>query len=186
MVRALKLVPGDGLVVGVRETGAVRADARAGIVPVKHVSLIIPVPPSSNTLWRYGKDKRGRERRVRSEAYIDWAMHAGHVLRHQKPGRMTGHVIVLVGVDRRSGNADIDNRIKPTLDLLVTEKVIVDDRFVSAVAAAWAPDNDKNEMRVLIIPSERASITFQPLDPAGAVGGWFLNAPDHGEDDYGY
>jgi len=77
--------------------------------------------------------------RVRSKKYVAWAKEAGWAIRAQRAGRLSGKVEVEIGV-KRIAAADIDNRIKPALDLLVTMGVIDDDANIERVTAEWRDD----------------------------------------------
>lgn len=130
----------------------------------------LPMPPSVNECFRNLPGKG----RVKTGVYLDWRGHAGWVLRDQKPELVTGHVVVVLSMERTSVLADVDNRIKAMLDLL-KGTVIVDDRFVVAVCAAWAPPSSKLA-RVMVLPAASYDFSFQ-LAGSGSEGGWFLKEP---------
>lgn len=138
--------------------------------------LTLPAPPSANNL--FSTTKSGR--RVKSKHYDFWTSEAGWRLKAQHPVKVPGKVVILIAVERSSDLADIDNRIKPILDLLVAHKVIDDDSNVVAVAAAWSPPGEDNA-RVLIVPAANLALQFQLADD-GAHGGFFLetDAPPEG------
>lgn len=138
-------------------------------------SIEIPVPPSVNEMFR---NVRGRGR-VKTAAYNDWLGHAGWLLQSQHPAPVKGRVVIVISVERVSRCADIDNRVKAILDLLVTHGVIEDDRNVVGFAAAWAPAANKLA-RVLVIPAADLTADFH-LAADGATGGWFLR-PTPGQD----
>lgn len=165
-----------------RDPGAVSgeracATAGGGLPPSAQafVSLILPAPPSANALFQ-NKPGKGR---ARTKLYDDWLGHAGWRLREQRPASLLGPVLVIVGIERTSRQADIDNRIKATLDLLVSHKVMQDDKFVAGLAIAWNPAKN-GLMRLLIMPAANATVHFQ-LAPNGAEGGWYLQAPSEEE-----
>jgi Holliday junction resolvase RusA-like endonuclease len=135
------------------------------------ISLELPCPPSVNELF-WNKPGRGR---VKTRVYADWLGHAGWRLREQRPGRIAGRVIIVMSIERSNANADIDNRIKPILDLLVSQHVIDDDRFVVGLCIAWAPAASKLA-RVMILPAGNYAFDFH-LATDGATGGWFMQAP---------
>lgn len=142
--------------------------APASINQPAAVSIEIPAPPSVNEMFR---NVRGRGR-VKTAAYNDWLGHAGWVLRSQSPDRVGGRVVLVISVERASKSADIDNRVKAILDLLVTHGVIEDDRNVVGFAAAWAPPANKMA-RVLVIPAATMAAEFHLADD-GTTGGWFI------------
>ena len=97
--------------------------------------IALPMPPTSNRIFVNVPGKG----RVRSKKYTKWAKEAGWAVRMQKIGRISGKVEVEIGV-KRVAAADIDNRIKPTLDLLVTMGVIDDDKHVEKITCEWRDD----------------------------------------------
>lgn len=131
---------------------------------------ILPMPPSVNECFRVLPGGK----RVKTGVYLDWKGHAGWVLRDQKPELLTGHVVIVLSMERTSMQADVDNRVKATLDLL-KGTVIVDDRFVVALCIAWAPPASKLA-RVMVLPAASYDFAFQ-LAPSGSEGGWFLKEP---------
>lgn len=162
----------------VHNLGAVTADlsAMSGADPPSalFISLTLPAPPSVNKLWRITKG-----RRVRSHVYDDWLGHAGWQLKQQRPGRLRGHVVAVISVERGSLTADIDNIAKSLFDLLVTHQVIEDDRFIVGFCAAWAPPSSKLA-RVLLLPAGDLALRFN-LSADGASGGFFLAPPPEEE-----
>lgn len=111
-----------------------RASQAAVAGPVS-LSLALPLPPSANKLF---KNLQGRGR-AKTQTYESWRVEAGWTLKQQLNGsRIGGAVSVAIlcaRKDMRSG--DIDNRIKPILDLLVSYGTIDDDRNVQKVSAEW-------------------------------------------------
>lgn len=101
------------------------------------VTLIIPVPMSTNSLYRnvYGKG------RVKTGAYSAWIVQAGFQVKAQKPIAIPGRVKIDLTVKRING-ADIDNRIKAVHDLLQSMSIIENDKFVEEVTARWSDEID--------------------------------------------
>lgn len=107
-------------------------------------NLFLPYPPSTNNLFiNAGK------RRVKSKSYVAWQKEAQADLEHQKImdgfkwKNHTGQVrISLLLKAPTKAVADIDNRIKAVLDLLVTNKVIPadDSRYIRSIYAEWKDD----------------------------------------------
>lgn len=146
--------------------------AEQSVAPIAQLTL--PAAISVNEAWH--NTPRGR---ARTKLYRDWLGHAGWRLREQRPPSFTGPVLVLIGVERANLRADIDNRIKPTLDLLVEHGVLADDRQVIGVAAAWSPQRD-SLMRVAIIPAADLAVRFH-LASDRLHGGWFISEPSEEE-----
>lgn len=156
----MKISPGQGVMRDVE-----------GAQSPSTVDLVLPAPPSVNEAFRNVPGKG----RVKTKVYDAWHSHASWRIRLQKPGTIIGNVMLLIGVERISERADIDNRIKLILDVLVSQKVITDDRYVTAFAACWQPSANKIA-RVSILPVQALTLAFHP-SPDGASGGWFLAPP---------
>lgn len=131
--------------------------------------VTVPAPPSVNALYRNLPGKG----RVRTSTYKDWAGHAGWVLKSQAPPPVPGRVIIILGLERDSAAADIDNRVKALFDLLVTHKVIKDDKYVTAFAISWLPKGT-SQARLAIMPACDLMLRFLTPD-AGKSGGWFVH-----------
>lgn len=144
-------------------------------------SFTMPTPPSANHLFRNVKGVG----RVKASHYTDFIRMGVSAIRRQNVQPIAGRVIVVIGVERMSDRADIDNRLKAMLDAIVAAKIIEDDRFVTALAIAWLPKAN-GLSHVSILPVQKLDLTFHPSQN-GASGGWFLNAPfENGEDEDGY
>ena len=122
-------------------SGAVVApanEAGAG-APTAPVSFYIPTPPSVNQA--YVNTRRGR---AKSPAYTDWLMAARVQIQVQDIARIPGRVVVVMGFEREKhmSRADVDNRMKLTLDALVSNGVIDDDHMVTAAPPVWLPPSN--------------------------------------------
>lgn len=85
----------------------------------------LPWPPTANTMWRH---TRGRNKAYLSERYTKWRDEAGKELIRQKARPVKGPVSVTIILRSPNRQAwDVDNRIKPVLDLLVEMMVLPDD-----------------------------------------------------------
>jgi crossover junction endodeoxyribonuclease RusA len=111
-------------------------------------TIEIPYPPSANRLWRYYKS-----RPVKSNEYRAWLNECSAKIRHdwKHPTiHCPVHVTLSVGVpDKRK--RDLDNRIKPRLDLLQLSSVLEDDNLVHSLSAAWNYDL-KSKVIIFIKP----------------------------------
>ena len=91
---------------------------------MKHpvVILTLPAPPTTNNLFI----NAGRKR-VKSQRYKAWQTEAGWELRRQRCGCIGGpweaDIALPTGL-----TGDLDNYLKPILDLLVTHRVVDDDK----------------------------------------------------------
>jgi Holliday junction resolvase RusA-like endonuclease len=113
------------------------------------LTITIPVPPSANNMF-INVPKRGR---VKSTEYRKWRDAAGWFIQSQPHPKVPGKVNILIEV--RRGRGDIDNRVKPVLDLLVLHHLIDDDRNVQSVTARWA-DVDSCRVTVTAFEAEAA------------------------------
>jgi crossover junction endodeoxyribonuclease RusA len=113
----------------------------------------LPMPPSTNNLF-VNVPKRGR---VPSARYRQWKTAAGLTLNVQRPEPVKGSAMVIMYVPWKV-RGDIDNRIKPILDLLVTHGVIEDDSKVVSLSIS----------RRLSIPAETVEVNVLRGDAAAA------------------
>jgi|SRR5262245_562994 len=111
--------------------------------------LDLPIPISTNRLWRTGRGKV-----FRSREYDSWRKTAGWELRAQRPGRIEGPVEISIALgrpDRRK--RDLDNAAtKAALDLLVEHQVISCDSLVTSITSRWDTS----------VPPGRAIIIVEP------------------------
>ena len=97
----------------------------------------LPLPPSLWDMYQgHGKGKH------LSDTYNNWRNGAGLMLNAQRRGRQGISVPfrVQIAFSRSSSLSDIDNRIKPVLDLLQFVGVVSNDRLCESVEAKWASD----------------------------------------------
>ena len=99
------------------------------------ISLVMP--PSTNNLFI----NIGRKR-ARSPEYAAWLKHAGYLLNLQRPAPIKVRVDILIEVSEAEcpDSADVANREKATIDLLVSHKIIQGDNkpYVRQVTMRWA------------------------------------------------
>jgi Holliday junction resolvase RusA-like endonuclease len=100
----------------------------------------LSLPPSVNSAWL---NIQGRGR-VKSSAYRLWERESLKAIDklylpavHPEAG-----LVVRLELPRPDKRSDLDNRIKPILDLLVASGVIADDRHVLRLSARWV-EKDK-------------------------------------------
>jgi len=118
---------------------------------VDSVSLSFPMPPSANNAWRNTENAKGR---VRSDTYIHWVETCCTVLSDARIGRVEGPFAVLIDARRPKGAKgalrDVDNLIKPTLDVLKNTGMTADDRHCQEVTARWAEERGEGGIIVVI------------------------------------
>lgn len=134
-------------------------------------------PPSANNLFA----NAGRLGRVPTTEYKKWQQEAGWTVKQQLAGRMPAKPIedsVSVSIDAHlSRRRDIDNVVKPLLDLLVTLGIIEDDKWVDRITATRRPPFTG-------WPEERVTLHIEGVGDAGAERGGVLrgsaggSAPD--------
>jgi Holliday junction resolvase RusA-like endonuclease len=115
------------------------------------VMVSLPVPPSTNHLFVNLK-KGGR---MTNRLYTAWKMEAGLKLnrfRSQAFGKMP--VSVTLFVPRKPASRDIDNFAKAPLDLLVSHKIIDDDKYIERLLIER---HDDANMIVSVIPFQPAA-----------------------------
>lgn len=97
------------------------------------VTLVIPMPPSVNGIWR------ASGRRVhRSSGYTRWKQEAGLALNGQgNPLLLEGDLSVAMSFGPRDRRRDLDNLAKAPLDLLQTHGWIKNDSQVTDLRLRW-------------------------------------------------
>lgn len=118
--------------------------------------LELPIPPSTNKLFRNVPGVG----RVKTSEYVRWSKSALMTMVVQKPKPVKGSVRVEITCRRVSRRRDIDNIIKPTLDILVRGGLIEDDRHVISVTAEWVdrPPGRLGEVEVQILEVANADV----------------------------
>lgn len=91
-------------------------------------SFTLPVPPSLNAC--YGNRNGGGRGRFPMPAYKAWQKAAGWGLHLAKPRPVTGPYTLSLALPANM-RGDVDNRVKPTADLLVKMRVTPDDKYMS-------------------------------------------------------
>lgn len=110
------------------------------------ILLELPVPPSVNGAFATSQNG-GRHH---SEKYNLWETQAGWEIKQQRPGRITGPVEVSIVIGKRKQRSDIDNRIKPLLDLLVKHQIIEADHdgCLKRVSAEWSEEISRARVEI--------------------------------------
>jgi crossover junction endodeoxyribonuclease RusA len=93
--------------------------------------LVIPIPPSSNNLFLNVNGRVAGKSRVKGAKYRAWLHDAGWAARAAAGScHFARPVRILVEADL-SGRRDLDNALKPILDLLVYMHILADDSLVN-------------------------------------------------------
>ena len=132
-------------------------------------TLTLPLPPSTNALF-----KNTRDGRARTIAYRDWKKQAGLTAMAQRVPPVAGRYRLAIQVPLTM-RGDVSNRIKAIEDLLVNLKLTPDDRFCDAVMAARSDDIPPGFCRVeassAALEGQRGDgrpLPVAPSQPAGA------------------
>jgi Holliday junction resolvase RusA-like endonuclease len=129
--------------------------------------IALPMPPSLNAIWRYGKG-----RAFKSKRYVAWLRAAdAEFLLHRKewlPVKGHFHAHILLNSTKRRSNQDCDNRCKVVLDFLQRVGIIENDSLCDGVAIGWgvAPEG----VRIYLAPSpipEFVELMTAPGRPVG-------------------
>lgn len=99
------------------------------------LTLVIPMPPSVNGVWR----QVGRGKVAKSKAYDAWISEAGWALNRQTKEPFEGDVEVRLSFGPRDKRRDLDNCAKAPLDLLQSHGVILNDNQVVRLTLQWSP-----------------------------------------------
>lgn len=103
--------------------------------PVEFGALSLPMcPPSLNNIF-----VNGRKGRFKSAEYREWQTRACLHLRKQNGWHVAGPIRVTLTFNEKQTRSDLDNIIKPVLDLLMAAGRISDDRNVRRLEAEFSP-----------------------------------------------
>lgn len=103
----------------------------------------LPVPPSVNGLFA------GKSRRYKSAAYKAWLQHAGLEINQQKVPPVSGPYNLTLQLSIKD-RADVDNRTKPVLDLLVKHRLTPDDRLCHRASAERSEEVLPGRCRIMV------------------------------------
>lgn len=138
-----------------RVTHVGRIPSSAPPVAQRSILLELPVPPSVNSAFATSQNG-GRHH---SQTYNAWETQAGWEIKQQRSGRIMGPVEVSIVIGKRKQRSDIDNRIKPLLDLLVKHQIIEADHdaCLQRVSAEWSIDISRARVEIRPIAAEAES-----------------------------
>ena len=108
--------------------------------------IMLPVPPSANRMY-----KPSVNRQIKTNQYKNWlneaATLAGAWITTTFPERTPLEVEIYANISYRR---DLDNLIKPTLDMLQFAGIIHDDRYIDSIRMKRIDDIDKDMMLLTI------------------------------------
>jgi Holliday junction resolvase RusA-like endonuclease len=102
---------------------------------------VIPMPPSVNSMYVNGVSGGGGRGRHKSKAYVAWGWEVVPILAKWKR-KLKYPVAVEIVIREKIPNCwDLDNRIKATLDAMVSAEVLKGDsrKYVRKVSIEYAP-----------------------------------------------
>lgn len=113
--------------------GLVQVEKRS-LAPRGAISFTLPFPPSVNNLYANGSGGR-----YPTKNYSHWREEAGWKIKTDRAGRISGPVRISFIFEEKRGRHDIDNLLKPVIDLLCTHHVIDGDhiQIVREINAKW-------------------------------------------------
>ena len=103
--------------------------------------IFLPLPPSINNAF-VNKPRGGR---FMSAEYKAWRIESGYAIKQSM--RVHGWVEIWIQVPAKM-RGDIDNRIKPILDLMVEHGCIDDDKWVWRIVIERSHSIEKNKCGV--------------------------------------
>ena len=109
------------------------------------IVLNLPEPPSVNAAYS-NVNQRGR---VKTKAYRNWETECLWMIKQAKPGIIKVTFIVTLFLSEKT-RKDVDNCLKPTLDLLSKCGITKDDKWCYAVVSTKSPDVETGKWRVAI------------------------------------
>ena len=99
--------------------------------------LLLPYPPSVNSLWRHAG-----KRTYRTAKYMSWVEEAGkHIAKQDTPETIAHPVKIELAIGRPDKRRrDIDNLIKSVLDILCHHQILEDDHWVHHLDVYWSEE----------------------------------------------
>ena len=116
--------------------------------PSPAFSVVLSMPPSLNNIYATVGN-----RRVKVLSYKDWRDMSAWVIAGARLPKIAGAVAIQIELPMKM-RGDIDNRVKPILDALVTSKRIDDDRNVVSIYVA----KTRNAADVLVTVASRSIV----------------------------
>lgn len=111
-------------------------------------SYTLPMSPSTNAMYRRSKYGYGL---YKTQDAKEWVLHASKLVNPRKTYRGKVDISIRLYFQRE---ADIDNRIKPILDLLQDRKVIDNDKQVYSLLVTKFFDKENPRCEVSVMENE--------------------------------
>lgn len=111
------------------------------------VTLELPYPPSVNSIWRRGRNRRTKKPVVYlDKKYAAWKVEADGWFMQQRSKKTVGDPVMgpfeahlAFSTEKRRKGSDLDNRIKCVMDFLQGVGLIENDSKCEKLTATWAP-----------------------------------------------
>lgn len=129
---------------------------------VDEVVLHLPMPPSTNDLWR-----PVRSGMALTDSYRNWRRSAGWALVAQRPGRIEGRYRIHIRVARADTRCDLTNILKAAEDLMQAHNVIDNDRLCERAELEW--DDTPTAAGVTVLLVTAGSPVGAALKPGAAA-----------------
>lgn len=124
-------------------------------MPQKMIILDLPEPPSVNVAYKNIPGKG----RAKTAVYKNWETECLYKINQGNGKYVMGPYLVTLFLSEKT-RKDVDNCVKPTLDLLKKAGITEDDVNCYAVQSTKSPDVGKGQCRVAIIERDNAYFPF--------------------------
>ena len=111
------------------------------------IVLNLPEPPSVNAAY---SNVRGKGR-IKTREYKAWHTECLWMIKQAKPGIIKGEYTVALFLSEKT-RKDVDNCLKPTLDLLASVGVSEDDKRCYRVISTKSPDVEQGKCKIVVRP----------------------------------
>jgi crossover junction endodeoxyribonuclease RusA len=110
------------------------------------INLLLPMPPSTNRIWRSGGGKVYRDAK-----YMQWIVVAGNMVKAARVKQVKPPYAVVYEYGRKDKRrSDLANREKALSDLLQKMAVITDDCEIVDMHLRWADDVEPGMVKISV------------------------------------
>lgn len=139
------------------------------------VIILLPMPPSANSIWR------GSGRHVyRSKSYMSWITEAGYLLNAMRIKMLPPPYVIEYAFGRKDKRkSDVDNRAKPLGDLLQRHAIISNDCEIKDLRLLWSDEVASGMVRISIkseaVNAMESEAIEAPLQKMAGGDGWKID-----------
>jgi Holliday junction resolvase RusA-like endonuclease len=109
-------------------------------------TFVLPMPPSTNRIWRSGKGKVYRDKN-----YIQWIAIAGNMVKVARVKQVDPPYRVVYEYGRKDRRrSDLANREKALSDLLQKMGVITDDCEITDMRLRWSDEVEPGMVKITV------------------------------------